>query len=432
MNGQVPAPTIKGWCPGALQPMQSGDGLIVRLKIPLGIVGTALARKIADWSRRCGNGVIELSARGNLQLRGVSPEGLVTLQAAMAEADLLDADPRGEAVRNILLSPLSGIDPDAVLDVQPMARQLDRVLRNDTRLHALPGKFGFAIDDGGSFGPGAADVSFLARQTQDGPGFVIELAGEPTLRFGPCMPRRLPDVAVSLALAFFAGASRQAGAIRRMRDLVASVGAPAIAEAAGLAAVALNHPPASRPEPRSLLGPHAIGPAAFVGVGLPFGQTHATDLADLAKSAAAFGAGELRLTPWRAIFIPVSSSEAATALANDQAAGSFILDPADPRRRVAACVGAPRCLHASTPVREHAAVLASRLAAIPGCPSLVHVSGCAKGCANPLAAPLTLVGRDGAYDIVLHGTAAGVPVLAGLTLEQAAAFMSASTENVFR
>ena len=40
----------------------------------------------------------------------------------------------------------------------------------------------------------------------------------------------------------------------------------------------------------------------------------------------------------------------------------------------------------------------------------LHVSGCVKACAHPAAADLTLVGRDGRYDVVLDGTTRDKPV----------------------
>ena len=62
----------RGWCPGALRPMRTGDGLLVRLRITGGILAAALAREIAACARSYGNGAIDLSNRGNLQLRGVT------------------------------------------------------------------------------------------------------------------------------------------------------------------------------------------------------------------------------------------------------------------------------------------------------------------------------------------------------------------------
>src|SRR5580704_15537510 len=159
------APMIKGWCPGALRPMQSGDGLIVRLRISGGIVGVELARQIASWSRCWGNCQIDLTGRGNLQLRGLSERHLADLHDALAEWDLLPATAAGEAVCNVVSTPLAGLDPGAVLDVRSIVRALEHRLATDTTLHELPAKFGFAIDDGGSFGLAGvpADIRFEAR-----------------------------------------------------------------------------------------------------------------------------------------------------------------------------------------------------------------------------------------------------------------------------
>ena len=413
-----------------------------------------LALDIAEWSRRWGSGVIELTARGNLQLRGVSRTGLPELQAALATAGLLDSNPRSEAVRNIALSPLSDIDPHAILNILPMAGDLDERLRTKRRLHDLPGKFGYAIDAGGSFGTAAADVTFVACRTDNGPGFAVRLAGDATAFFGPCAPDRLPDVAVSLGLAFLAAASGQASPMRRMRDLVASIGATAVGEAAGLDAFSFAGVPAPRRKPLdhdgleltsshselpnvsdrgpNWIGLHTIGCSACVGVGWPFGQSRAEDFADLVEMAAGCGARDLRLTPWRMILFPMSSVIAASQMASRCAIGPFILNPADPRRRVAACPGAPHCHHGSTPARADAAALAMSLAGHPKAGILVHVSGCEKGCAHPASAPFTLIGRGGFYDLVLNGTALGQAVLENLTLAQAAEFLLARTKDTSR
>ena len=93
---------VKGWCPGVLQPMQSGDGLIARVRPWCGAFGLDEARGLADAAARFGNGHIDLTRRGNLQIRGVSEESLPGLRAALDELDLLDRDPRigGRAQRH--------------------------------------------------------------------------------------------------------------------------------------------------------------------------------------------------------------------------------------------------------------------------------------------------------------------------------------------
>jgi precorrin-3B synthase len=412
---------VRGWCPGALRPMESGDGLIVRLRISLGVVDIALAGQIADWSRRWGNGQIDLTNRGNLQLRGLAPRHLPDLHDALAEYGLLESSEAGEAVRNVMTSPLAGLDPAAELDVRPIARGLEQRLAGDASLHGLPGKFGFAIDDGGSLGLDdvAADVRFVARPATDGPAFAVYLAGASLDPLGPCRPDALVDVAEALSRVFLRRRIGRHTAIRRMRDLVAACGAEAIGREAELAPV--GSPGSERVvNPRCFLGVQPLGAAAFVGVGLKFGRLAAGDVGELASIAAANGARDLRLTPWRTILLPVPSLSAAHAVLAGLVGRSFICDSDDPVRRIAACPGAPSCGHGTVPVRRDAAQLAAEIAGVPGCGIVLHVSGCEKGCAHPRLAMVTLVGRNGRYDLVRDGVASGAPALRNMTLDQAA------------
>jgi precorrin-3B synthase len=411
---------VRGWCPGALRPMESGDGLIVRLRISLGVVGIALAEQIARWSRRWGNGQIDLTNRGNLQLRGLSPRHLPELQDALAECGLLESSEAGEAVCNVISSPLAGLDPAAVLDVRPIARDLEQRLAGNASLHGLPGKFGFAIDDGGSLGLDdvAADIRFIAQPMANGPAFEVHLAGAPRDPLGPCRPDALVDVAEALSRVFLCLRTGRHTAIRRMRDLVAAYGAEAIGREAGLAPV--GSPVTARiVHPSHFLGVHPLGKAAFVGIGLPFGRITAEDVAELASAAATNGARDLRLTPWRAILLPVPSLLAAHAVSAGLVGRTFICDPDDPVRRIAACPGAPSCDRGTAPVRSDAARLAAEIAGVPGCGIVLHVSGCEKGCAHPRSATVTLVCRNGRYDLVRDGIASDSPALRNMTLDQA-------------
>ena len=499
---------IKGRCPGALRPMRSGDGLLVRLKISGGVVDVRLAAEIARWSRRWGNGQIDLTSRANLHLRGLSEHHLPDLLDEMRELNLLDASEAGEAVRNVIASPLTGRDPTAALDITPIVRALELRLAADPALHGLPAKFGFAIDDGGDFGLDdvRVDVRLVARHGANGAEFVIGVDGAPHRWLGPCRPDDAVEAAVALSGAFLRLRQGRENEIRRMRDLVAARHIDAIGSEAGLAALCgqhfVTHPgryrfsdslvlgsseikpcdadtgtlpggdrwtdecdencldndegrtafrrgarysrvvgpnpvaryrehPASSPArghdttaPTGRNNPtHAAAPCdrepAVLGVGLPFGGISAEDFAMLASLATAAGARELRLTPWRAILVPFPTTEAAQALAAGLPADTFILDPDDPRRRVAACPGAPACAHATTPVREHAAKLAKLIATAPGQGIALHVSGCEKGCAHPREAPVTLVARRGRYDLVHDGRASSAPAQRGLTLDQA-------------
>ena len=102
---------VKGWCPGARRPMESGDGLIVRVRPHGGSLPVASLGALADAASRFGNGQIDLTRRANLQIRGVTEAALGPLWDALARLGLLDDSAEAEAIRNIAINPLAGIDP---------------------------------------------------------------------------------------------------------------------------------------------------------------------------------------------------------------------------------------------------------------------------------------------------------------------------------
>jgi precorrin-3B synthase len=398
----------QGWCPGALRPMESGDGLIVRLRLIGGALAPDLGRAIADWAVRFGNGRIDLTSRANLQLRGVTEATLQPLQDALAGRGLLDADPDAEAVRNVMASPLAGLDPSALRDIRPSVRALDARLRDDPALHGLPAKFGFLVEDGGALplAPDLADIAFVAS----GAGFDIHLGGE---HAGHCAADALAESAAKIARSFLA----LRGADRRMAALVKRIGAAAVIAGTGLdysSGEKQVYPDSSH----RVIGAHDLGRYRAIGLGVPFGRFDADGLRRVADEAEA-ATGELRLTPWRAILIAGERIDA--GLGDRLRDAGFILDADAPLRSVAACPGMPACRNGSTVTHEDGARLAP-LAKQLGL--ILHVSGCAKGCAHSKSAPLTLVGETGRYDVVLNGQAGDPPAMRRLSVLEIAAVMN--------
>jgi precorrin-3B synthase len=168
---------------------------------------------------------------------------------------------------------------------------------------------------------------------------------------------------------------------------------------------------------RARPGHDAVGfvePNLF-GVAAPFGSWHADELHHVADLAERFAEAELRLTPWRAVLIPAIASGAIGRIQAECARAGLITDPSDRRRHVAACAGAPACASASVQTRDIAAALAPLLRP----EDTLHVSGCAKSCASSASACITLVGRDGFFDLVPNGRPGDGPALFGLSPEEA-------------
>jgi precorrin-3B synthase len=395
----------QGWCPGALRPMQSGDGLIVRLRITDGTLTSDLAHALAQCAEDHGNGLIDLSSRGNLQLRGVTQEKLPELHARLDGLGLLDDDPDVEAIRNILVSPLAGVDPSSLCDAQEVARALDEKLHIDARLRSLPGKFLFLIDDGGCLPLPleTTDVGFVATAAATRTRFIVYLSG--TLA-GECAIGDASNIAIRASHAFL---DLRQGDDQRMRDLVRRLGIDALAMHLGLSPPQAN---SERAAASHILGLHQLGDTHALGIGVVFGRLNAQKLrllADVAEEAQ----GEMRLSPWRAIFLVARKID--NPLQDRLRDAGFILHDDAPIRAVAACSGKPACLHGTVDAQEDGFHLAPLARGLADQGIALHVSGCAKGCAHAAQVPVTLIGTDNGYTLVFDGRAGDTPQLRNLS-----------------
>ncbi len=382
----------RGWCPSLYDPMPTGDGLLVRVKPPGGLLSSGAARLLAQAALRHGNGIIELTSRANLQIRGLTPSSAPRFAAAMVAAGLASADPGVERRRNVMALPLAGYDPAAAADAGPLAAALEAMLAAEPALAALPAKFGFAVDGGGVLA--LSDSADITIRT-DGARHWIGL-GEAE---APCSSNRTIDFVRDLA--------RAAGA-RHMRELGTSA-----FTAAGLL-----------PAPRTarLASPLPVGFVAYphsttgaFGLGLPFGQADAAAFEAMAGLAERFCGGTLRTSPWRSMLLGQVEARHAPALFDAAAANGLIADSKDRRLQMAACIGSAGCASGTVRARDDAAALASA-----GWTGFLHVSGCAKGCAHPGDTRHTLVGEGGSYGLVRDGRASGVPCVTGLSVAEAA------------
>lgn len=417
------APTIKGWCPTLLSPMQSGDGWLARVKPTAATVSAAHARSIAEATRRHGNGHIDLTSRANFQIRGLTPRSAELLAEIIIGEGLASARPSFEAIRNIMASPLGPDDPSATFDSHAVARDLETMLGEEQALAALPSKFGVAIDAGGVLPLAGVTADIMVRA--QGGELAVQLDGG-TLA-ARCAPSMLAETVKALALAFLHVSWERREPPRRMRALVMTVGEEAIFSAAGLTPTAIPlAPPSEAQSPIGFVSYPARAEGSF-GVGLPFGRIEAEALSNLSDLSERHGDGTLRTTPWRALLLPGIAAANAEQLARDIRALGLIADAADPRLHIFACVGAPSCQSASVDARGDASQLA---AAIPATRShTIHVSGCIKSCAHRGPAALTFVGRDGSYDLVRNGSAADPPALTSLSIEQAVALLQSAKEQ---
>jgi precorrin-3B synthase len=452
------APQIKGWCPGALRPMESGDGLLLRAKTVRPRLSAREAAEIASIARDCGNGLVDLTQRAQLQLRGATEASLPEAQRRLRGLGLLAKDAATESAINVLVSPLAGLTPSAI-DAGALAERLAQEIAKDAALLRLPGKFGFLVDDGGSPGLAASAMDIRLEALDAGVAVVADGARE---RAFIVAEADAVATALALARAFLALREGRELELRRMRALVAALGLEALAREAGLApapyrSMCDDAPPREIFGVRPLPGPPPpaagegdglpitaaafplsrersergrAGEGAFVGIGAPSGRLGADDLAALGELAETHGLGELRLTPWRALLLPCPCADSARAIVVAAARRGLIVEASDPRLSVVACPGAPDCPQARGETRAHVARLAPLAARLAFGGVALHISGCAKGCAMPATAKVALVARAGGFfDLVENGRADEAPSLFGLDIDAAERALAAQMER---
>ncbi len=368
---------VKGWCPDAWRPMMAGDGLLVRVRPPLGRLTAAQVEGLCEAANVHGNGQIDLTARANLQLRGVTEAGWPALLEELQALGLVDPDPMSEGRGAILVNP----DWHEGDDTHAIGHEFRMRL---AELPELPGKVGFVIDAGPAPVLMGASGDFRIERSADG-DLLLRADGRP--RGVTVTPASAVDALIRLAHWFVESGGQAAGRMARHGAAL-----PELASGAVLPA------PASEPlRP----GAHPMG-AVY---GLPFGRIDAAELAAFVRAHRV----ALRLTPWRMLLAEGMAPVPAAAMVLEDA----------PILHVDACVGAPACPQASVATRD----LATRLA--PLVDGHLHVSGCAKGCARARAADWVLTGREGAFDLARHARAGAAPLHTGLTPERAVALLGA-------
>lgn len=378
------APMRRGACPSLPEPMATGDGLLARLALTAPLKPGQLAA-LARLSQCYGNGIVEVSARGSLQVRGLSPDTAREFAEGIGASGIMVRE--GLAIE---INPLAGRDPSAVLDPRPLALEIARCAR--PLADRLGPKVSVIVDGGGALPLGGltADIRLKALAADR---LAFEAGG---VRLAVV---RL-ETAVATVMQVLELLAAQ-GLAARMTDLVVR---PKTAPSQAGTEPESPDRRGPRAEP---VGLHALTDGRFaLGLGLAFGQTDGAALSGLAEAAAQSGADGILASFGRALLVTGLTAPAAEAIGNAAEKLGFITDPADPRRSVSACPGRPACASGRIATRALAAELAPFAAG-----RSLHVSGCAKGCAHPGPADLTIVGLDGGAGLVVEGGPRDTPSL---------------------
>jgi precorrin-3B synthase len=414
-------------CPGLMRIVAARDGGLCRIRLNGGEISAAQARVVANVAMTCGSGFIDATNRANLQIRGVRPGAEDALISRLIEAGLGPATPDTDDLRNLMLSPLAGLDPHAILDVTPIARALLAQMQRDMRLRELSPKFACLLDGGERLAmlDHSHDVWFSAMSADR---FAFGLGGCP-----PVLKEHLPAVAsvaaqhipalMNALLHTFLDLARPEQT--RMRDLLQTYPVEVVLDHVQQK---LDFPltqdavhwrrPSADAQLRFGVHPQRNEVAVCIGAQIPLGRLHATTLQALADLAP-----RMRMTPWQStLLLDVQVADAEATIERLNTLG-LATTPDEPFARLIACTGSQGCAKSFSNTKADAHQLAPLMPATGN----VHLSGCARSCAAAHHVDTTLLAvAPGRYDLY---TRASEPVARDITIEEAARWLARSTTN---
>jgi ferredoxin-nitrite reductase len=385
----------------------SQKSYMCRLRIPNGILKHWQLAGIADIAELHAGGYAHVTTRANLQMREVEPKNAVAMVEAILDLGLCSRGSGADNIRNVTGTPTAGIDPQELIDTRPYAREWHFHILNDRSLYGIPRKFNVAFDGGGVIPvlEDTNDIGFAAVEVKDGFGI------EPGVWFRVAVggitghsdfaretgvvarPAEATKVADAIVRVFIDHGDRTNRTKARLKYVLDRFG---IEKFLGLVEEKLGtkltrvSPQAFAPRPpfnrAGHIGVHAQKQPGlcWLGIVLSVGRMTPDQMRGLARIAADFGDGDIRLTVWQNLLISgvatqdIEAVEAAvTALGLSTSANPI-------RAGLVACTGNVGCKFAASDTKRHAEEIArwceSRVEL--DCPINIHLTGCHHSCAQ--------------------------------------------------
>jgi ferredoxin-nitrite reductase len=388
-----------------------------RLRIPNGILTHWQFAGLAGLAERYAGGYAHVTTRANLQMREIEPKNAVAMVEAIQDLGLCSRGSGADNIRNVTGTPTAGIDPQELLDTRPYAREWHFHILNDRSLCGIPRKFNVGFDGGGVIPvlEDTNDIGFQAVEVKDGfgvePGIWFRLmlggitghkdfARDTGVIVKPADATKVADAVVRV---FIDNGNRTDRAKARLKYVLDAWGfekfLAAMEEKLGSK---LARVPADAIAPRPAFDrmahigshPQKQSGLCWIGVVFPVGKVTPDQMRGLAKIAAEFGDGEIRLTVWQNLLISGVPADRVAAAEAAIAALGLATNASSVRAGLIACTGNAGCRLAMSDTKRHAAEIADwceARAPIDG-PINIHLTGCPNSCAQHYIGDIGLLG----------------------------------------
>ncbi|HYR40196.1 MAG TPA: nitrite/sulfite reductase [Methylomirabilota bacterium] len=395
--------------------------LMLRIRIPNGLLTSRQLATIADVAERYARGVADITVRQNIQLHWIRIEDLPAVIRALSDVGITTLGACGDVTRNVTGCPVAGVDADEIADASPLAQAATDMLNGSPDFYNLPRKFKISITGCRVWCsyPEINDVALTAlRHPYTGlPGFSLRVGGG--LSTDPHLAPRLDAfIPWHQALAVVKGVAeifRDSDVLRQNREkarlkfLFLQHGWTAERFQAELERRLGEKLEPGVPEiaPEDIYRDHVgIHPQkqdgfAYVGIAVLRGRVQAAQLRALAALALRYGSGDLRTTGMQNLLVLNVPRTRAEELGREVEGLGLRLEGSPFWRGTIACTGSEFCKIALTETKGFARHLVDDLEArLPGFEQhlKIHVTGCPNSCGQHWIADIGLEGKKTKVD----------------------------------
>lgn len=413
------------------------ESYMLRARIPGCALSSRQLHGMAEVSEDWGGGYLDVTTRGNLQIREIQPENTVNVLNKIIDIGLTSKGSGADNVRNITATPTTGFDKDELIDVMPYAKAMHHAILNNRDLYGMPRKFNISYDSGGAISVCADtnDIAFYAvtlkEKSEDlDPGvyFRVQLCGiTGHKQFASdsgllVTPGESTAVASAMLRVFIEHGDRTNRKKARLKYLIDDWGTPKfldeVQKKLAFPLRFITEDLCEKPRPKLKHGHYGTYKQAngnnYIGIVIPVGRMTCETAHTIAGIAEEFGTGDIRLTAWQNLLIPhipdekladaqVAIKAAGLAYASTTVSGGLI-----------ACTGNTGCKFAAANTKGQAVILSEYLESKIELdqPINIHLTGCHHSCAQHYIGDIGLMGtpvklesgeKVEGYNIVLGG-----------------------------
>ncbi len=386
---------------------------MMRIRMPNGFMESDQLRTVAELSRRLGNGVVDITTRQQIELRGFTLDTVPEIWEKLRGVDLRTLQTGIDNVRNINGCALAGLTAHELFDASPVVHELDRIIvgnNGNPEFTNLPRKFNITVTGcmDNCTHCESQDIALVPAKKAGRLGFNVLVGGKMgSGGFTVASPLNVfvevfqaAVVVLELIKIYRDHGPREARSkcrfaflieewgLRRLRaELVARLGHELAFQGRDMrGSTHADHLGVSWQKQAGLLA---------VGLCVPTGRVNPEQMEELARLADLYGNGEIRLTTGQNAVIPNIPAERVQQLLDEPLLKQFSPRPSPFVRGLVACVGTDYCNLALIETKSRAIALSQALhnkVGTGGNPLTIHWSGCPAGCGNHQAADIGLRG----------------------------------------